>query len=194
MAVITTVKTGEYHYHNSGNRSSRVTKPKSVSYNRALYGGTSWRDKDRDGQNTRAEVLIQESQVDVKLSTDYTKVISGRWYCPYTGRYFNSPDSLHIDHFIPLKETHISGGNLWSYMKRVEYANDLTNPSTLIAVYHRANSSKGSRDPSEWLPPNKEYRCEYINTWVDLKRVWSLKMDEKEREFIKEFLENNCNN
>ena len=56
---------------------------------------------------------------------------------------------------------------------------------------------KGPREPGVspkgWLPPNEEYRCKYIRTWVDLKRYWKLEMDKVERDFIKEFLENNCN-
>ena len=188
-------KTGTYHYHNSG-KSSSVTETKPIKYNRALYGGTRWRDFDKDGQDTRQEVLILESEIDVELSSDGKKVVSGRWYCPYTDRYFTSPDSLQIDHFIPLKETHISGGNLWDTVKRIRYANDLANTATLIAVYGRSNSSKGAREPGVspkgWLPPNEEYRCEYIRTWVDLKMYWKLEMDKVERDFIKEFLENNC--
>jgi len=184
-------KTGEYHYHNSGSKSKNTGKSIG-NYNRKLYGDSNWRDEDKDGQDTRVEVLISESSIEVELNSDKSKVISGRWYCPYTDRYFNSPDSLHIDHFIPLKEVHISGGHRWTITTGVKYANDLKNPATLIAVYYKANMSKGARDPSQWLPPNEEFHCEYVSTWVQLKDYWKLSMDEKEQKFIREFLKNNC--
>lgn len=60
----------------------------------------------------------------------------------------------------------------------------LDNPETLIAVDKSANRSKADKDPSNWMPSNKGYSCEYIKTWQKLKKKWRLEMDEKERKFI----------
>ena len=164
------------------------TRPKSspsavpVAYNRKLYGG--WIDQDRDCQNTRQEVLIAESTIPVTLDTRGCKVISGKWYDPYTGRVFTTPQSLDIDHFIPLSEVHRSGGHAWTSARRRQYANDLSDPNTLIAVWKSANRSKGDRDPANWLPSNKMYRCKYLKIWVKLKRHWSLSADSAERQFL----------
>jgi hypothetical protein len=45
---------------------------------------------------------------------------------------------------------------------RVQYAND---PDNLILVYGPTNEAKGDRDPTEWLPPRKEYIPEYLDHW-----------------------------
>lgn len=55
------------------------------------------------------------------------------------GTIFTSPRRLDIDHFVPLAEVHRSGGASWAHKLRVEYANDISNPKTLIAVSASAN-------------------------------------------------------
>ncbi|MDE2698253.1 MAG: HNH endonuclease [Gemmatimonadota bacterium] len=163
--------TGEYHYHQ-----------KSVPYDRDLY--KHWVDEDKDCQDARQEVLVAESTIPVTLDSSGCKVLSGRWECPYTGRVFTDPKRLDIDHYVPLAEVHRSGGNVWAAAQRESYANDLSNPNTLVAVYLGANRSKSDRDPSDWLPPDETYRCEYLRTWVALKKHWGLSMDPKEKAFI----------
>ena len=43
---------------------------------------------------------------------------------------------------------------------------------------------KGDKDPSDWLPLDETYQCEYLRTWVALKKHWSLSMDPEEEAFI----------
>ncbi len=50
---------------------------------------------------------------------------------------------LDIDHFIPLVEVHRSGGNVWAALRRKNYANDLSNPNILVAVYLGPIGQKG---------------------------------------------------
>ena len=156
--------------------------PSTVPYDRKLYG--RWIDQDGDCQDTRHEVLIAESTVPVTLDAKGCRVVAGQWEDPYTGRVFTNPRSLDIDHFIPLAEVHRSGGHAWTPAERRRYANDLSNPDTLIAVWKSANRSKGDRDPAYWLPPNQAYRCEYLKTWVALKRHWRLVADPVEARFL----------
>ena len=125
--------------------------------------------------------MIAESTVPVTLDARGCRVVSGRWEDPYTGRVFTDPRRLDIDHFIPLAEVHRSGGHAWTPAQRRRYANDLSNPNTLIAVSASANRSKSDRDPAQWLPPNRAYRCDYLKTWVALKHHWRLPADPKEK-------------
>lgn len=164
------------------NRSSSGEAAQAVPYSRELYGG--WIDQDGDCQNTRHEVLIAESTRPVKLDAAGCEVVSGRWEDPYTGRVFTDPKYLDIDHFIPLAEAHRSGGAGWTPAQRREYANDLSNPDTLIAVSSSSNRSKGSKDPVRWLPPNRAYHCDYLKTWAALKLYWGLRADAEEKKFL----------
>ena len=158
------------------------TLPAQDDYDRRLY--RHWIDADGDCQNTRHEVLIAESLVPVVLDSTGCRVVFGWWLCPYTFKLFNDPGKLDIDHFIPLKEAHLSGGNQWGEAKRRLYANDLSHPHSLIAVSLRANRSKGAKDPAEWMPPNKAYHCQYVATWLALKYHWQLALDAKEKRFL----------
>ncbi len=153
------------------------------SYSRSDY--KHWIDDDKDCQNTRQEVLIIESLEKPTLDKKGCKVVKGKWYDPYTDKYFTNPSDLDVDHFVPLKETDRSGGQIWDSEKKMQYANDLTNPETLIAVYKSANRSKADKDPSDWLPTNPKFQCQYIATWQKIKKIWGLQMDEKEAKFIK---------
>ena len=129
-------------------------------YNRKDY--RHWIDSDRDCQNTRNEVLIQESLKPVSYkSSKGCKVSSGQWYGSFTGRTFTNPKKLDIDHLVPLKEAHDSGAYAWSKSKKRDYANDMSHPDHLIAVAARANRSKGAKDPSEWMPPDRSYWRQY---------------------------------
>ncbi len=183
-------KSGTRHCHGDRNSHTKSETQSNSKYERHAYGG--WIDADKDGQNTRQEVLIEENIGTLVLSPDGKKVISGMWYDPYTNQTFTDPSDLDIDHFVPLKEAHISGAHRWSNTKKREYGNHLDDANHLIAVSKSANRSKGSRDPSEYLPPHKEYICQYVSTWVSIKEKWELDMDEYEKIAIAK-QNNQCN-
>lgn len=148
-----------------------------------------WLDTDNDGANTRLEVLDQESWYLVtweERSNGDWKIEDGLWFCPYTGKTSFEPSDIDIDHMIPLKEVHQSGGHAWTPQMKQYYANDLSDPNTLIAVDDSSNQSKGHRDPADWLPPNRSYWCEYLTNWVDVKKKWDLTVDQAEVNALKE--------
>jgi hypothetical protein len=157
-------------------------EPSSGGYAREAW--PHWDDDDRDCQDTRQEVLIEESLTRVTLSKDGCKVTRGRWRCPFTGRIITDPGQLDIDHLVPLKEAHRSGGAAWSRSERRRYANDRSTKSHLVAVDRGANRSKGDRDPSAWLPAARGFRCGYLERWVAVKRRWALDMDPVEQAAI----------
>ena len=140
-----------------------------------------WVDADRDCQNTRHEVLIEESQTPVVFKTEKgCKVVAGSWMGAYSGEVFTDASKLDIDHMVPLKEAHESGGYAWDAYRKRDYANDLSDPNTLIAVDRGLNRQKGAGDPADWLPPNQSYQAEYARAWVAVKLNWGLTADAKE--------------
>ena len=121
-----------------------------------------WIDADKDCQNTRHEVLLEESLGTVSFKTSKNcGVVSGSWLGAYSGDVFTDASQLDIDHLIPLKEAHISGGYAWDAYRKRDYANDLSNPLSLIAVDKGLNRQKGASDPADWLPPQQSYVEEY---------------------------------
>ena len=134
-----------------------------------------WSDDDGDCQNIRHEVLQDETQEAVTFTTSSNcYVATGKWYGVYTGEYYYSASELDVDHFVPLKNAHDSGGYEWSLEKKKEYANYLEDSDHLIAVQSGANRSKGARGPEGWKPANTEYWCQYAYDWIRIKDTWGL--------------------
>ena len=143
-------------------------------YNREDWG--NWIDEDGDGLNTRHEVLAEESLIKPVISNN--KVISGKWFDKYTGKYFTNPSDLDIDHLVPLKNAYISGASNWSKKKKSRYYNYLKYDNHLIAVSKSANRNKSDKSPVDWLPPNEEYQCEYVREWFKIKTAWGLTIED----------------
>ena len=157
------------------------------AYSRSQY--KHWIDEDGDGVNTRLEVLDRDSWYLVtwdEKPNGKLYIEDGLWICPYTGKSYFEPSDIDIDHMVPLKEVHQSGGYAWSKEKKRAYANDLSDTRTLVAVDDSSNQSKGHRDPAEWLPPNRAYWCEYLTKWVSVKDKWNLTVDQTEVDALKE--------
>ena len=157
-------------------------------YNRDDY--IHWTDYNKDCQDTRQEVLIQESlEPVVYKSEEACSVASGKWYGAYTGKYYYNPSDLDIDHLIPLKNAHISGAYKFDKNQKEEFANRLLEPDHLIAVSSSANRSKGARGPDEWKPENTDYWCEYAYDWIFIKWNWFLTVTTPEWNALLEMIE-----
>lgn len=145
-----------------------------VAYDRDLYGG--WTTV-RSGCNTRCAVLEEERRAD------------GTWLSWYDGMITSDASQLDIDHMVPLAEAHTSGAWQWSSSRKRSYANDLVHPQALAAVSVSSNRSKGSRDPSEWRPPDGSAWCRYATDWVTVKTAWGLTADRAEIRALQEMLD-----
>ena len=149
-----------------------------------------WNDEDGDCQDARQEVLVSESLVEVTFESDRNcRVATGRWYGAFTGAYADTPGDFDIDHLVPLKNAHDSGGWAWNSAKKEEYANYLGDPDHLIGVTRGANRSKGAKGPEEWRPSNEGYWCQYATDWTEVKFEWGLTMTQGEAEAVIEMLD-----
>ncbi|MEO5742828.1 MAG: HNH endonuclease [Vicinamibacterales bacterium] len=133
-----------------------------------------WIDEDGDCQDTRQEVLIEESLVAPVLDSRGCRVILGMWRDEYTGATYTDPGDVDIDHRVALANAHRSGGWLWDASRKRAYANDLVDREHLVAVGASTNLSKGDRGPEAWRPPLRSSWCRYATSWRDIKRRWEL--------------------
>lgn len=148
----------------------RVEPEADAPYDRdAMYGGWTVRE---DGRSTRELVLAEE------------EVLPGVWWDPYTRTGFADAGLLEIDHLVPLREAHESGAHAWTAERKRLFANWLEDPQHLIAVHRSANRGKGAGDPAEWMPPNRDYWCQYLVDWVRVKARWELNVDPAERDAL----------
>lgn len=152
--------------------------PEIPPYNRNDW--QHWIDEDGDCQDTRQEVLIRDADglLTFKPRADLRQcdVLSGRWIDPYSGAVFTNPSDIDIDHLVPLRNAHLSGGWAWDSARRRDYANYLQDVNHLIAVWDSLNQSKGDKGPDRWKPPNQSYWCDYARAWESIKNRWLLSM------------------
>lgn len=146
-----------------------------------------WVDDDRNGCDTRREVLIVESLRPVKVG-NRCSISGGQWFSVYDGVTTTNATSFDIDHLVPLKEAWDSGAKSWTAQRRQEYANDLRTAFALVAVSASSNRSKGDRDPAEWMPPRREYWCQYVIEWIGVKATWGLAVDAVEKNALQRVL------
>lgn len=140
--------------------------------------------------NTRGLVLERDSQVPVSLSSDKCTVVGGKWLDPYTGNELTDARDIQIDHFVPLKNAYISGADQWNSQERCLYANFMGNSYHLLPVWGPENSRKSDKPIDGYLPPNNNYRCQYVAQWLKIKYIWKLKLSPNEVEQVQRMLRN----
>jgi hypothetical protein len=151
-------------------------------YDRARF--KLWIDSDKNGCDTRAEVLIAEAIVKPKKAAK-CKLTGGNWLSSYDGVKYTDASKLDIDHLVPLAEAWRSGAWAWTDQQRMEYANDLEDEWALNAVTASVNRSKGDKDISQWLP--KKNVCAYLGGWVTIKAKFELTVDIAEAKIINKY-------
>ena len=148
-----------------------------TGYERSQFGPT-WSDVDRNGCDTRNDVLYRDlTSKTFKSGTQNCVVLTGILSDPYSGekisfvRGVGSSMDVQIDHVVALSNAWQTGAFKLSYDKRLALAND---PMNLLAVKGRLNSQKGDGDAATWLPPRKDIRCAYVAQQIAVKAKYQL--------------------
>jgi hypothetical protein len=148
-----------------------------TGYDRDVFG--TWGDMDRDGCDTRAEVL----QRDMSAETVYPgcRVTRGYFIDSYTNaRGWTPASSLDVDHVVALADAWRSGAHKWSPARRWHFANDERNLRLTIAYVNRR---KGDLGPDRWQPWTGG-RCAYADAYRDTKARWGLTVTRAQHEAL----------
>lgn len=159
-----------------------------TGYERTLFGD-GWR---KSGDCTTREIILQRDLT--RTVVDTCKVLSGILEDPYTNKTITfergpqTSDDVQIDHIVALSDAWQKGAQALSQEERENLAND---PLELIAVDGSTNQKKGDGDAATWLPPNKDYRCQYVARQIAVKQKYRLWVTVAEKQAIREVL-NKC--
>ncbi|GAA3339074.1 hypothetical protein GCM10017714_13080 [Curtobacterium pusillum] len=151
-------------------------KAPATGYDRVADFGTAWLDVDRNGCDTRNDVLARDLTAITRQGP--CTVLTGTLVSPYTGATIdfvrgNTTSTLvQIDHVVALENAWRTGAQQLTQTEREALAND---PENLFAVDGHSNAQKRSGDAATWLPADKSFRCTYIEHQVAVKtqyRLW----------------------
>ena len=174
---------------------AQVSKGRAAKtgYTRAQFGQT-WADVDRNGCDTRNDILKRDLTSEVfKEKTRECVVLSGTLIDPYSGESINfvrgnvSSMEVQIDHVVALSNAWQTGAFKLTLKERTAFAND---PLNLLAVKGRLNSQKGDGDAATWLPPLKSFRCDYVSRQIAVKLKYKLWFTAPEKEAMIRILKN----
>ena len=148
-----------------------------TGYSRDQFG-QAWADIDRNGCDTRNDILKRDlTGIVYKPGTRNCVVASGTLVDRYSGESINfirgnlTSMEVQIDHVVALSNAWQTGAFKLSAEQRKALAND---PLNLFAVKGRLNSQKGDGDAATWLPPLKSFRCTYVAQQIAVKAKYSL--------------------
>lgn len=162
-----------------------------LPYDRDAFG-QRWADTDRNGCDTRNDVLRRDlSDVVAKPGTRECVVLTGVLDDAYTGEHIDfvrgqgTSELVQIDHIVPLAWAWRQGADSWTSERRLELAND---PANLQAVDGAANQSKAASGPARWLPPHASYRCTYTARFIQVVADYGLALPAEDRAAVREVL------
>jgi hypothetical protein len=161
------------------------------SYQREAFG-QAWADVDRNGCDTRNDILRRDLTAVGFSDGSRCKVSSGAFQEPYTGKmveFHRGPQSskdVQIDHVVALGDAWQKGAQQLTPQQRQSLAND---PLNLIAADGPANQEKSAGDAATWLPKNKNFRCHYVARQISVKTSYGLWVTQAEKEAMKRVLD-----
>jgi hypothetical protein len=161
-----------------------------TGYDRALFG-QAWLDVDRNGCDTRNDMLKRDLTGITFTNSVPCKVQSGTLADPYTGttvsfqRGSATSSAVQIDHVVALSDAWQKGAQQLTVEQRTAFAND---PLNLQSTDGPTNMKKGDGDAATWLPPNKGFRCEYVARQISVKATYSLWVTQAEHDAMARIL------
>lgn len=157
-----------------------------TGYSRSQFGD-SWTDDvwvpgGHNGCDTRNDILNRDltDKTIVSIKRCPQAVKTGVLRDPYTNdtiaftRGNQIGAAVQIDHIVPLALAWDLGARDWNDELRLRFAND---PANLLAVSGKANQDKGDKQPSDWMPPNHGFWCQYAVQYIAVLRGYGLPVD-----------------
>jgi hypothetical protein len=148
-----------------------------TGYSRDQFG-QAWADVDRNGCDTRNDMLKRDlTAIVYKAGTRNCVVFSGTLLDRYSGESIDfvrgnvTSMAVQIDHVVALSNAWQTGAFKLTVEQRTALAND---PLNLFAVKGSLNLQKSDGDAATWLPPMKSFRCAYVAQQIAVKAKYSL--------------------
>lgn len=169
----------------------------TTGYTRGRFGQTWSDDVDvalgHNGCDTRNDILRRDlTAITTRPGTRDCIVLTGTLADPYTGRDItftrgtDTSEAVQIDHVVALSDAWQKGAQQLSDTQRRDLAND---PRNLQATDGPTNQQKGDGDAATWLPPNRAFRCTYVERQISVKAAYRLWVTAAEKDAMTRILQ-----
>ncbi|MFJ4172126.1 DUF1524 domain-containing protein [Paenarthrobacter sp. NPDC089714] len=161
-----------------------------TGYEREQFG-QAWADVDRNGCDTRNDILKRDLTQVAYTNSVPCKIQSGMLADPYTAKSIaflrgaTTSTAVQIDHVVALSDAWQKGAQQLSLEQRTALAND---PLNLQATDGPTNQQKSDGDAATWLPPSTSFRCEYVARQISVKATYSLWVTQAEHDAMARIL------
>lgn len=89
---------------------------------------------------------------------------------------------MQVDHIVPMS---YAWRNRLDPARAVEFGNDLDN---LLVVEAEANQDKGDQGPSDWLPADDGFHCDYAEQFTTIVLEYQLTLPSNDKETLTDIL------
>lgn len=150
-----------------------------------------WRsDADHNGCDTPNDVLRRDlDKLVLEAGSNGCTVAAGRLDDKYLGdsyEFERGSSKIEIDHIVSRSNAWQTGAAGLTYDELREFSND---PLNLLAVSSTLKRQKSEGDAASWLPPNEDYRCEYVSRQIAVKQKYGLWVAAAEKDAMEEVLD-----
>lgn len=146
-------------------------------YRRAAFGD-GWADLDRDGCDTRQQIVRRD--VTGWTAAPGCRITGGTLHDPYTGRTiaYRPGPALQVDHVYSLAAAWTGGAWRWTAPQRRRFAND---PRNLLLVDGPTNETKSGLGPAAWSPDTDRGQCVYATAYQTVAAAYRLPITAPDR-------------
>lgn len=134
-----------------------------------------------------AQAVFARDLLNETVAADGCTPTGGTLLDPYTGHNLDAstPGSVTAGFIVDPAWAWSEGASAWDTSTRAQFAADPTNLATVDPASNRVKSAFG---PSEWMPANTAFRCEYVARFVWVLSKYKLSIPEDDAGSIRRTL------
>lgn len=182
---------GEYKCYSEPCFSIHRGKAAAADKRARPFYAREWAFRTQDCQKALTEALARSSEIPIRKEerAGCTYVAEGEWIDLYSGQTISDVAKLSFDQLISYEEAHSYGASYWTKNQRLKFINDASN---IVPVSPELKQERAGRPPTQWMPADKTFWCDYIYRREIVRRTYNLHYPQYERDFEEELIKLYC--
>lgn len=136
---------------------------------------------------TARDTILKTKGKDVKfVEGSGCAVASGTWTSPFSATEMTSVESVNVVHSVPPKYAADHGGAEWTEAQKKAFSNDI---SQLEVASAEDREKKSTLSPSQFLPEERVFQCQYAKNWTATLSKYKLTITEQDKLALRDALQ-----